>query len=128
MNASGESVKAVSDYFGITNKDILVVHDELDLEFGKIRLSYDSSSAGHNGVKSVDKSLGTQEFARLRIGIGRPVISSAGGKPIGVENYVLEDFSEGQKDKLPDIVARCQEAIRCYTAEGIEATMNKHNK
>ena len=72
MNKSGEATRAVLNFFKINSKDFLVVHDDIDLAFGKIRISYDSSSAGHRGVDSVIESLGTFEFSRLRIGLGRP--------------------------------------------------------
>lgn len=123
MNESGESVKAAADFFTIEAYDILIVHDDLDLEFGKIRLSFDGSSAGHRGVESVNRGLSTQDFARLRVGIGHPMDNEL----LGPEKYVLEDFSQEQKDKLPDIVANCEEAIKSYLDEGIEATMNRFN-
>lgn len=127
MNASGESVKAVSEYFGVESSRVLVIHDELDLEFGKIRLSFGGSSAGHRGVESVNASLGTEDFVRLRVGIGRPTPAASDGKPTSAERYVLEDFSQEQKDKLPGIVAKCEEAIKSYLDAGLEATMNKFN-
>lgn len=123
MNASGESVLAAANYFEVVAADILVIHDELDLEFGKIRLSFGGSSAGHLGVESVNRSLGTGDFARLRVGIGRP----SPEENIAADKYVLADFSEGQKKKLPDIIAKCEEAIKSYLAEGITATMNRFN-
>src|SRR3989344_2363838 len=84
MNKSGESVRLVSNFYKIEPKDILAIHDDLDLEFGKIRLSLESTSAGHKGVESLIESLGNYEFRRLRVGIGR---SSEGVDP---EKYVLE--------------------------------------
>lgn len=123
MNESGEAVKAVCEYFGVDSKNVLVMHDEVDLEFGKIRLSFDGSSAGHHGVESINKSLATEEFARLRVGVGRP----AKEDKIGVDKYVLADFSEEQKKGLPDVIAKCEEAIKSYLDEGIGATMNKFN-
>lgn len=122
MNESGESVRAVADFFEVLSKDILVIHDELDFNFGQIRLSFNGSSAGHRGVESVNRALSTQDFARLRVGIGR-----SENEKIGSEKYVLEDFSQEQKDKLPEVIARCEEAIKSYLDEGIEATMNRFN-
>lgn len=123
MNASGESVAAVCNYFEIDSADILVVHDDLDLEFGKIRLSFNGSSAGHRGVESVNVGLGTQDFARLRVGIGRP----AQDEHIGPEKYVLLDFSDNQQDQLPEVIAKCEEAIKSYLDDGLEAAMNRFN-
>lgn len=127
MNASGESVVAVCNYFEIDSADILVVHDDLDLEFGKIRLSFNGSSAGHRGVGSVNVGLGTEDFARLRFGIGRPAPAATDGKPSSAERYVLEDFSDNQKDQLPEVIAKCEEAIKSYLDAGLEATMNRFN-
>ncbi|HSX18805.1 MAG TPA: aminoacyl-tRNA hydrolase [Candidatus Saccharimonadales bacterium] len=131
MNESGEAVRAVANYFSVKSGDVLIVHDEVDLEFGKIRLTFNGSSAGHHGVESVNKSLGTQDFARLRIGVGRPSAGEAGLRndkpPIGVDRYVLADFTEDEQAKLADIIAKCGDAIKSYLAEGIVATMNKFN-
>ena len=127
MNASGESVAAVSEYFGVVSRDILAVHDDLDLEFGKIRLSFDGSSAGHRGVESVNASLATQDFAKLRVGIGHPTRNASDGKPSSAERYVLEDFSQKEKDQLPEMIAKCEEAIKSYLGDGLEATMNRFN-
>lgn len=120
MNKSGEAVGAVCQFYKIEARDVLVVHDDLDLPFGKIRLSYNSLSAGHRGVESVIEGLSTLEFSRLRVGIG----SSTGIDP---EKYVLENFTAGEEGKLGDIMATCREAIRSYLKDGIEATMNRFN-
>lgn len=137
MNESGESAKVVVDYFSIENDDVLAIHDELDIEFGKIRLSFNGSSAGHHGVESVNRGLGTQDFARLRVGIdsprrvsdeaGRPSQKATDGKSISAERYVLEDFSDKEKRGLPEVIAKCEEAIKSYLDDGIEATMNRFN-
>jgi len=121
MNKSGEAAREVANFFKIDAKDILAVHDDLDLDFGKIRISHDSQSAGHKGVDSVIVGLGTFEFSRLRIGVGRPQ-----GK-IDPEKYVLEDFTQGEQEKLPAVVKTCEEAISAYLASGVEATMNQFN-
>ncbi len=120
MNKSGHSVAAVANFFKIGNKDILVVQDDLDLLFSKIRISFDSTSAGHKGVESIIERLGSFEFGRLRIGIG---------KPAGVdgEKYVLENFSEDEQKQLEGVCARAVEAIDSYLESGISATMNRFN-
>ena len=122
MNKSGEAVKAVSKFFKIAAKDILVIHDELDLQFGKVRISYDSTSAGHKGVESAIKSMGSFEFARLRLGIGRPTQES-----IDLEKYVLETFGEDELGHLDEIIKRATDAINSYLESGISATMNRFN-
>ncbi|OGD89652.1 aminoacyl-tRNA hydrolase [Candidatus Curtissbacteria bacterium RIFCSPHIGHO2_12_41_11] len=121
MNKSGESVRLVSNFYKIEPKDILAVHDDLDLEFGKIRFVFDSSSAGHKGVESLIESLGGYEFGRLRVGIARP--------PDGVdpEKYVLEEFTPKEQQELPSLISRSLEAVKSYIEFGIEAAMNRYN-
>lgn len=136
VNKSGEAVKAASNFFKVGRHDILAVHDDLDLEFGKIRLSFDSISAGHKGIDSLIESLGGYDFARLRIGIGLPRLDSesqrAGevGRPKGkkdVEKYVLEEFSKSEQNQLGAVVKKCNEAIDSYLSDGLTATMNRFN-
>ena len=130
MNSSGNAAKAVVNFYKINLKEILVIHDELDLDFGKIRLSFDSTSAGHKGVESVIKRVGSFEFARLRIGIGSPRKTlDEINQPTGVdgEKYVLENFSKKEQVELPKIIKQSQQAIESYIDEGISATMNRFN-
>ncbi len=87
MNLSGKSVSEVCSFYKIMPSEILIIQDELDLDFGKVKLSSNSGDAGHNGVKDIISKLGTKEFTRLRVGVGRP----EGYQP--VEDYVLSDFS-----------------------------------
>lgn len=121
MNKSGESAKAVFNFYKIGHKDLLIIHDDLDLDFGKIRLSFGGSAAGHLGVESVIKSLGTADFCRLRVGIGRPPTQ------VDPEKYVIHDFLQIEKEQLPKIIGKCQEAVRSYLDDGVEATMNRFN-
>lgn len=136
VNKSGEAVRQVAEFFKIESFDILIVHDDLDLPFGKIRISFDSMSAGHNGVESVIESLSGPDFARLRIGIdsprgekSSPRSSGEAGRPKGVdlEKYVLENFSRDEVAKLPKIIKSCEEAIRSYLLDGVQAAMNRFN-
>ncbi|MDO8486709.1 MAG: aminoacyl-tRNA hydrolase [Candidatus Curtissbacteria bacterium] len=129
MNRSGESVKAFAAYYKIGPENILVICDDIDLEFGKIRLAFGGTSAGHKGIDSVIGSLAIEEFARLRIGIGRPSPKASDGKPsnIGVENFVLADFLPEEKEKLKSIIGRAVEAVRSFIDDGIDATMNRFN-
>ena len=121
MNKGGECVRAVANFYKTPPLDVLVIHDDLDLDFSKIRISFGGSSAGHKGVESVIAGLGTGDFARLRIGIDHPL---AGADP---EKYVLSDFAKEEQQKLSGIIKRCQEAIKSYLESGIEATMNRFN-
>lgn len=94
MNSSGQSVSALAHFFKILPEEILVVHDELEVEFGKIRVKIGGSSGGHNGIKSIEQSMGSPNFWRLRIGISRPVHKE------DVANYVLDDFTKTEREDL----------------------------
>src|SRR5579884_964428 len=98
MNLSGEAVQAVSNFYKVPNGQILVVHDELDIDFGQIRLRIGGTSAGHNGVKSITKAVG-EDYGRVRIGIGPK-------KPprINSEDFVLQKFSAEQQKQLPNLI------------------------
>lgn len=121
MNHSGVSTLTASNFFKIEKKDILVVHDELDLPFGKIRLAFDSMSAGHKGVDSIIESISAVEFGRLRVGIGRP------SKKSETEKYVLRQFTKEESKNLNGIIDICKEAIESYLADGINVAMNRFN-
>lgn len=139
MNKSGVAVAHAANFFKIDKKDILVVYDEVDLPFGKIRLSFDSLSAGHKGVDSIIQSLSGVEFSRLRFGISptspsttlNELRGSRGfrgvNKPKDAEKYVLKDFTKEEAKKLEDLVKVVKEAIKSYLANGIDATMNRFN-
>ena len=124
MNKSGVSAKAVADFYKVNLDDILVISDEVDLPFTKIRFSFDGLSAGHKGVDSIIGSLGGFEFARLRVGIGKP---DASNKSIDVSRFVLEDFSKEEEAKLSEVISKCQEALDSFIADGISSTMNRFN-
>ena len=120
MNLSGEAVRAVMDYYKIKIEDILIIYDDLSLELGKIRFRANGSDGGHNGIKSVIKHLGTNNIARLKIGIGpQPNIPS--------EVFVLQNFSKEELEILKTTISRAKEAIDCYFKEGIAIAQNKFN-
>ena len=120
MNLSGESVRAVMDYFKIDIKDILIVYDDISLDLGKIRYRASGSDGGHNGIKSVIQHLGNQKFDRLKIGIGpQPNIPS--------QNYVLQNFPKEDMNTLKDVLKTSVEAIKYYLGNGIEKAQNKYN-
>lgn len=130
MNKSGEAIHAVSKFYKINAREVLVVYDELDLEFGKARLSFNGSSAGHHGVESVIVSLGTMDFARLRVGIGKPSEDESNlprSKEKKVIDHVLTDFSDEEIKDLAAVFKRSDEALQSFIDEGIEATMNRFN-
>lgn len=120
MNLSGEAVRAVMDYYKIAIEDILIVYDDLSLEIGKMRFRPNGSDGGHNGIKSVIQHLGTNDVARLKIGIGpQPNIPS--------EVFVLQNFSKEELDVLKGTLSRAKEGIAYYFANGMQAAQNKFN-
>lgn len=129
MNLSGESVVLLVRKFGIKLEDLLVIHDDLDLPLGKIRISRGSGSGGHNGVSSIIYSLGSQDFSRLRVGIGRPV-PVGGHSQIGEDDivrYVLNDFTKEEKGVIMPVIPVVSEAALCFLSEGISQAMNRYN-
>jgi PTH1 family peptidyl-tRNA hydrolase len=121
MNLSGKSVRQLVGFFKIVVEDVLVVHDDLDLPFGTIRLKAGGGQGGHKGLMSVRDHLGGPEFQRVRLGIGKPVQRSA------VEKYVLEPFTESESRLLPKIIATAESAILEVISSGIKTAMNSYN-
>jgi PTH1 family peptidyl-tRNA hydrolase len=129
MNLSGESVALLVRKFDIKLGDLLVIHDDLDLPLGKIRISRGSGSGGHKGVSSIIYSLGSQDFSRLRVGIGRPV-PVGGHSQIGEDDivrYVLNDFTGEEKRVITPVIPMVSEAALCFLSEGISQAMNRYN-
>ena len=128
MNLSGESVSRLVSGFDIALDDLLVVHDDLDLSLGKIRLRRGGSSGGHKGVDSIISSLGSQDFPRLRVGIGRPASSenhSENGE--GIISYVLSDFTPVEKQIVTQVIPRVSEAMLYLLTDGLLPAMNRYN-
>ncbi len=126
MNSSGESVSRLVKKFNVSLNDLLIIHDDLDLPLAKIRLSFGSSSGGHKGINSIITELGSQDFTRIRIGIGRPEKAEISEDEIIA--YVLSDFTPEEKKAITKIVPRVSEAILCLLTEGLEAAMNRFNR
>lgn len=120
INCSGEVIKEYIDYFKINIKDILIVHDELDLEIGNLKLKISGGSAGHNGLKNIDLNLKTNEYKRLRIGISN-------NKMIDTVDYVLSNFKKEEKKVLKDIIEKCIFIIEDFTVMSFIDLMNKYN-
>jgi PTH1 family peptidyl-tRNA hydrolase len=121
MNESGRSVGAAARFYKLEPDAILVVHDEIDLEPGRLQARRGGGLAGHNGLRSVAAHLGTQDFLRLRVGVGRP----GRGDPRPPADYVLSPFTP--EDDADTIVARATEAVETLDAEGLEHTQAKFN-
>ncbi len=121
MNASGEAVAPLARYYRVTPEDLIVVHDDLDLASGKLRLRAEGSSGGQNGIRSIIDRLGAQDFARVKIGIGRPP-----GR-MDPADYVLQNFTADEESVFGPLRERAVDAIECWLLEGIEVAMNRFN-
>ncbi|MDO4888727.1 MAG: aminoacyl-tRNA hydrolase [Actinomycetaceae bacterium] len=115
MNESGGPVKALLGYFKIAAEDLLVVHDELDLPFGTLRLKRGGGEGGHNGLKSISQALGTKDYMRLRVGVGRPT----GGRE--ASDYVLSGFAGAERSELPIVLEEAGDAAEEVVALGLQA-------
>ena len=120
MNLSGESVQAAMRFFKVPLERVIVLHDELDLPFGTVRIKIGGGTAGHNGLKSIVQHGGGNSFVRLRIGIGRP----RSGRP---EGYVLSDFPAIERAELPDVLDGAVDMVASVLADGPQAAMNRHH-
>jgi PTH1 family peptidyl-tRNA hydrolase len=121
MNNSGEAVAALARYYDVPIGDLLVVIDEVALPFGRLRARARGSAGGHNGLKSVIAQLGTTEFARLRLGVGR------GDARRDLADHVLSKFEADERSALGEFIARAADAAEMFAAEGIEKVMKKYN-
>ncbi len=125
MNNSGYSVSRLVKKFKVGPKDLIVIHDDLDLPLAKIRISFGSSSGGHKGINSIIQELGSQDFIRLRIGIGRPDNPQISEDDI--IDYVLSDFTAKEKRAIEKIIPTVNEALLCLLTDGITVAMNQFN-
>lgn len=120
MNLSGEAVQLVMNYYKISVEDLLIVYDDISLELGKMRFRQNGSDGGHNGIKSVIKSLGTQNIARLKVGIGPQ-------PPVPSEVFVLQNFYKDQLELLKPVLTRAVSAIEYYYTNGMQKAQNEYN-
>jgi len=127
VNLSGQSIAGLVHKHDITLSDLLVVYDDLDLPLGKIRLRQNGSSGGHKGMNSIISALGSEDFPRIRVGIGRPQGEEQSMNEDAIVNYVLSDFSPQEEAIIKPVIAKVSEAIDCFITEGIEAAMGKFN-
>ncbi|HET9544334.1 MAG TPA: aminoacyl-tRNA hydrolase, partial [Gaiellaceae bacterium] len=122
MNLSGRSVQPAARFFKVEPDALLVVHDEVDLEPGRLQLRAGGGLAGHNGLRSVAQALGSQEFLRLRVGVGRP----QRGDPRPVADFVLDPFDA--HEDVDGLVARAADAVEALLAEGLEDAQQRFNE
>ena len=121
MNNSGESIKAIMDFYKIDIKDLLVIQDDLDMDLGRIKLRNKSSSGGHNGIKNIELNLGTNDFKRLKVGISN-------NKKMETIDYVLGKFTKEEKEVLDETYIECVQIIDEYLSMNFDLLMGKHNK
>jgi PTH1 family peptidyl-tRNA hydrolase len=121
MNLSGQSIQGLAHFYRLPLEQLLVAHDDLDLPFGTIRVRPGGGPGGQKGVASAIERLGTKDFARLRLGIGRPP-----GR-MDPADYVLQDFSRDDMRTVSEILDRAADAALCFVSDGLEKTMNKFN-
>ncbi|HYH95484.1 aminoacyl-tRNA hydrolase [Hyalangium sp.] len=125
MNLSGRSLADAARFYKVAVEDILVIHDELDLPFGRLQLKAGGGTGGHNGLKSSVQSLGADSFIRLRVGIGKPEGPNAKERVAG---YVLSNFDDGERRQLEELIGRAADMAETWAREGLAAAMNRYNR
>lgn len=121
MNLSGESVREVYDYYKADISDVLIIYDDICLDVGKLRIRAKGSAGGHNGIKSIISHLGTENFSRIRVGVGdKP-------KQMDLADYVLGHFQGEDKQKVSEGTENAVKAVSVFIKEGIDSAMNKFN-
>ncbi len=119
MNQAGTAVQPLARYYGVDMDDLLIVHDDIDLPFGKMRAQLGGGEGGHNGVRSVVASLSTKDFWRLKIGVGRPP------QPVDPADYVLELFKKAERAEMDDVIMRAARVAEVFATEGGEAARQR---
>jgi PTH1 family peptidyl-tRNA hydrolase len=127
MNGSGIAVAAISKFYKIAPIDVWIINDEIDLPLGSMKIRFAGASAGHKGVESIIEHLGTDKFWRFRIGIGEQREKVESKRVKAIDNFVLGEFSEGEKGKAREIIKKSAKAIQDALEEGLEKAMNRFN-
>jgi PTH1 family peptidyl-tRNA hydrolase len=122
MNLSGSSVRDISSFFKIDPKQIIVIHDDIDLPFGKLRIKSSGGHGGHNGIRDIIKELGCDNFIRIKVGVGRP-----SNPNIPVHKHVLSVFSNQEEEKLSDLFLLIENSIEKVIISGADEAMNEYN-
>lgn len=123
MNKSGESVRALVDFYKIPLENLIVVHDEIDIGFGALKIQKNRGPGGHNGLKSINECLGTQDYIRIKLGVGRPT-----NPCMDVAAYVLQAFSPEEQEHLHDFLAHAGDAIESIILEGQSKAATKYTR
>ena len=122
MNESGGPVKGLLSFYSLTPASLVVVHDELDISFGQVRIKVGGGEGGHNGLRSISSSGGTRDYVRVRVGIGRPP-----GR-MDPADYVLRDFSGEQRKEVPFLVADAADAVEMLATQGLAAAQQRFHR
>ena len=125
MNRSGQSIRAVTDWFKLPPTSVLIIYDDMDLPLGKLRLRLSGSAGGHNGMKSAISHLGNQNFPRLRIGIGKPQNAVVG--EANTISYVLGQFNAQESAMVTEILSSVVDCVELSLKQGVEQAMNRYN-
>ena len=120
MNSSGICIKELIDYFKIDVKDVFVFHDDMDIDLGKIKVKFGGSSAGHNGIESIDKNIG-KSYSRVRVGIGRPKNNSTGA------DHVLDNFSNEEMDNVQNVTKNIMESLSTLISKDLDLFSSQIN-
>ena len=121
MNLSGESIKAAADFYKVDHEHIIIIYDDISLDVGQLRIRKKGSAGGHNGIKNIIAHLGTQEFSRIRVGVGdKP-------KKMDLADYVLSRFSKEDRVLMEDAFKDASKAVNVMITEGVDAAMNQFN-
>ncbi len=126
MNRSGQSIRAVTDWFKLPPTSVLIIYDDMDLPLGKIRLRLSGSAGGHNGMKSAIAHLGNQNFPRLRIGIGKPQ-NAVAGDDANTISYVLGQFDSKESPVVTEVLKLVVDCVELSLKQGVEQAMNRYN-
>jgi PTH1 family peptidyl-tRNA hydrolase len=121
MNTLGSNVRALADFYSVEPEHVIACHDELDIDFATLRVKFSGGENGHNGLKSITSSLGTQEYHRIRLGIGRPP-----GRQDPAD-FVLKRFNSSEREALPEFLDRAADALISLVEVGLGATQSKYN-
>ena len=122
MNESGRAVKKIISNFKFQISNLVVIHDDIDLPLGKLKISKNSGAGGHKGIESIINSLGTQDFIRFKIGI-----CPEKGKPQKIESFVIKKFTKEELKVIEEAIKKTSDALDLFIKEGLEKTMNQYN-
>ncbi len=126
MNRSGEAVVRFMDYFQVKPDHLVVLHDDIDLPFGRVKVAAKGGAGGHNGIRSIIRHIGGTEFCRIKIGVGRPGVEGD-GRGMPVDKYVLSCFAPVEQALLAKVCARIGDAVEIMVQKGLAACMNEIN-